>query len=70
LLLKGMTAYSIRNEIYPDSSDPFNAIKRTLKNQNVILEAEKQRISKLPEGLKQTEENNIRTRLSHVLKLG
>jgi hypothetical protein len=67
--LQNVTPYAMRNDIYPDSADSHDAIKKIIKNHQARIEAEKQRISALSFDQRQDEAVELLTRLSSTLAI-
>ena len=64
-LAAGINPYQMAPDVYPDSSDPGNAIKQLVRRFQVVPDEEKQRIMKLEESQRKSEAQEIRARL-HV----
>ena len=67
LALEGIKPYTMRKDIYPDSVDSAGAIKKLFLNHESKLDAEKQRITALPEDQRRLEADDVRTRLNAAL---
>ena len=65
-LLEGASLWAMKDDIYPDSSDPFNAIKRLRANHKATIESERQRVAALPEDLLRHEADDLRIRLRDI----
>jgi hypothetical protein len=67
LSLEGEKRYAMRNEIFPDSVDSRDAIKKLFKNHQPRIDSEKKRISALSENERQFEAKYLQTRLATQL---
>jgi hypothetical protein len=55
--------YQMAPDIYPDSSDPFNAIKQLFRRLRPVIEDEKQRVTKLTDDERQRDAEDLEARL-------
>jgi hypothetical protein len=67
LSLKGLKPYAMRRDVYPDSLDPADAIKKFFKNHGLKIQAEKKRISALIRDEQRIKAEQLRTRLATEL---
>lgn len=69
LLLGGGKPYAIAPDIYPESTDPHNAMKTFMRRWQHIVDVEKRRICKLAENVRRAEVTVLTNRLRIALKL-
>lgn len=68
--LDGLNLWAMKNDIYPDSNTPGDSAKKLFANHRPKIEAEKNRISALPENERQREAGQLRLRLGAELAKG
>lgn len=64
---RGKKPYQMASDIYPDSSDPFNAIKQLFRRIHPVIKDEQQRVADLTDDQRETEVNDLEARLKREL---
>jgi hypothetical protein len=64
-LFNGKNTYEMASDVYPDSSDPFNAIKQLVRRLGAVIEDERKRVSKLSADQRRREKEDLESRLKH-----